>query len=135
MSEADGRDRTRFIEHDGRRILLLDFSSIRDSAAALLAIAEAKAVIARQPRNSLLTLTYIKGSAFMPSIVGALQDLARHDAPYVRAAAVVGMSGLQRLAFTAITLFSGRTFRVCRDLEEAKRWLAAQDGQAPPTVG
>jgi hypothetical protein len=125
MSEADGKGRTRFIEHEGHSILLLDFSGIRDPAVALTAIAEAKAFIAKQPQGSLLTITYIKGSAFMPSIVRALQDLARADAPYVKAAVVAGMSGLQRVAFTAIKLVSGRTFKVCRDVEEAKQWLVA----------
>jgi len=127
MSTADGTGRTRFIEHEGHRILLLDFSGISDPDVALAAIAEARAFVATQPLGSLLTITYIKGSAFMPSVVRALQDLATHDAPYVKAAAVAGMSGVQRIAFTAIKLVSGRSFKVCADVEEAKRWLAEQD--------
>lgn len=127
MSGADGKGRTRFIEHEGHRILLLDFSGIKDPAVALTAIAEARALVATQPLGSLMAITYVKGSSFMPSIVGALQDLARHDAPYVKASVVAGMSGIQRVAFAAIKLVSGRTFKVCRDVEEAKRWLAAQD--------
>lgn len=127
MSGDDGKGRTGFIEFEGHKILLLDFSGIKDPAIALAAIAEAKAFVATQPPGSLLTITYVKGSAFMPSIVGALQDLARHDAPYVRAAVVAGMSGIQRVAFTAIKLVSGRAFKLCRDVEEAKRWLAARD--------
>ncbi len=87
MNEGDGRGRTRFIEHEGRRILLLDFSDIRDPAVALVAIAEARAFVATQPLGS----------------------------------------GLQRVAFTAIKLVSGRSFKACRDIEEAKRWLAARD--------
>ena len=128
MSGADRPvPRTRFIEHEGHRILLLDFSDIRDVRVALEAIAEAKAIIAKQPLRSLLTITHIRGSIFAPSIVRALQDLARHDAPYVRAAVVSGMSGIQRMAFTAIRMFSGRKFHVSEDLEDAKRWLAAWD--------
>jgi hypothetical protein len=125
MTEGDPRGRTSFIEHEGHRILLLDFSGIRDPAVALAAIAEAKAFVATQPLGSLLTITHVKGSAFMPSVVGALQDLARHDGPYTRAAAVAGMSGIQRVALAAIELVSGRSFKVCRDVEEAKRWLVA----------
>ncbi|MFI5207161.1 MAG: hypothetical protein ACHQU8_06000 [Gemmatimonadales bacterium] len=131
MSTDDSKGRTRFIEYQGHRILLLDFSGIRDPAVALVAIAEARAFVATQPLGSLLTITYIKGSAFMPSIVGALQDLAKHDAPYVKAAVVAGMSGVQRVAFTAIKLVSGRSFKVCRDIEEAKRWLVAENADQP----
>jgi hypothetical protein len=119
--------RTYFVEHGGRRILLLDFSGITDEAVALEAIAEAKAFVATQPENSLLTVTHIKGSAFTPVLVRALQDLARADAPYVKAAAVTGMSGLQRLAYTAISAFSQRTFEVFDDVESAMTWLASLD--------
>jgi len=126
MSGNNG-GRTRFIEHDGHRMLLLDFSGIRDHAAAMEAIAEAKTIVAAQPRRSLLTITYIKGAAYTPAITRALQELAQHDSPYVKAAVVAGMSGLQRMAFTAISLFSDRAFHVCGDLEDAKRWLAAKE--------
>jgi hypothetical protein len=131
MSGADRHaPRTRFIDHEGCRILLLDFSDIRDVPGALDAIAEAKAIVAAQPLGSLLTITHVKGSMFAPSIVRALQDLAKADAPYVRAAVVTGMSGIQRVAYTAIRMFSGRKFHVCQDVEEAKRWLAAWDAAA-----
>ena len=40
---------------------------------------------------------------------------------------IAGMSGLQRIAFIAISLFSDRAFHVCADIEEAKRWLANKD--------
>ena len=124
MSEPEP-GRTRFVTHEGQQILLLDFAGIGNVPEALAAIAEAKAFIAKQPLNSLLTITHIKGAVFAPSIVVALQDLARHDKPYVRAAVVSGMSGLQRIAFHAIRLFSHRTFHVTRDVEQAKAWLTA----------
>ncbi len=134
MSGNEGAGPTRFIEHDMHRMLLLDFSGIRDHTAALDAIAEAKAIVATQPRRSLLTITYIKGAAYSAAITRALQELAQHDAPYVKAAVVAGMSGLQRMAFTAISLFSDRASHVCADLEDAKRWLAAKEDALTATA-
>ena len=132
MSGADRHEpRTRFIDHEGCRILLLDFSDIKTVPTALEAIAEAKAIVAAQPVRSLLTITHVKGSIFATEIVRALEDLAKADAPYVRAAVVTGMSGIQRVAYTAIRMFSGRKFHACPDVEEAKRWLADWDASHP----
>jgi PAS domain S-box-containing protein len=122
--------RTYFIEHEGHRILFTNAAGIKDADVALTAIAEQMAVFDTQPKGSLLTLTYIKDSVFTPAVIEALQNSTRHNAPYVKAAAVVGLSGLQRVAFTAVKLFTGRAFQVFDELEEAKRWLAAQGAAA-----
>ena len=50
-------DRTRFVDHRGKRILLLDFSRVRDPAETLAAIGEARQVVKLHPPRSLLVLT------------------------------------------------------------------------------
>ena len=91
--------RTRFIEHEGRKILLLDFSSIGDPQLALDAIAEARAIIARQqPDGSLLTLTNVTGSHFDSGVLRAIRELAEHNRPYVRAGAVTLLARNRQLS-------------------------------------
>ena len=47
-----------FVQHRGKRILLLDFSGIRDAQVALQLIDQARARVASQPqRKELLTVT------------------------------------------------------------------------------
>ncbi len=122
------RERVYFIEHDGRRILFLDFSGIKRTDEALASIEHAKDVIALQPKLSLLTLTYVAGSTFNPEIAKALWRLARSDKPFVRAAAVVGISGMQEALLLLVQKMSRRTFATFDSLDEAKRWLAGQGG-------
>jgi HEAT repeat protein len=118
--------RTRFIEHQGVPILYLDFSRISEPATALEAIAEARTVVAQQAPESVRTLTDVTESHFDTTIVKALRELVEHNRPYVKAGAVVGLSGLMRVVYSTLVHLTGRNLRAFDDLEAAKTYLAAQ---------
>ncbi len=116
--------RVNFIVHGGRRILHLDFS--RCSKAELQKVmGEAKQTIAREPRNSVRTLSDFTEVAADNSFTNGLAEFAKHNKPYVRAAALVGIKGVSRLILSAVRLISKRDLRVFDTVEEAKDWLAA----------
>src|SRR5215469_3223263 len=101
--------RTRFIEHAGKRIVLMDFSGVQDLAEALRIIEEARAFVAAQPREkTMLTLVDVHDSRFDDNVVAALKRLAAHNRPWVAAGSVVGMSAIQRIVFRIVNTFSGR---------------------------
>ncbi|HEX8271724.1 MAG TPA: hypothetical protein VF615_03665 [Longimicrobiaceae bacterium] len=118
--------RTRFIEHRGQRILLLDYSGIRDAAEALREIEASREVVRAQAPGSLLTLTHVRDARYNAEVIQALKALAEHNRPFVRAGAVAGMSGLHRAVFSTILLFTRRALRAFDDVEAAKDWLAEQ---------
>jgi hypothetical protein len=118
--------RTKFITHKGKSICLLDFAGITDPAEALAAIAEARRIVTSQPANSVLTLTYVKDATFNRDVVAALKELAAANKPHVRAGAIVGMGGLQRAIYIAVTQFTGRRLPTFASLDQAKDWLAEQ---------
>lgn len=124
-------ERTRFIEHRGRKILLLDYSGLRDPSETLREIAKSKELVARQPPDSLLTLTYVRDARYDSSVIQALKDLAAHNKPYVKAAAVVGMSGIHRAVYSTLILFTRRNIKAFDEMEEAKDWLVEQAGGPP----
>lgn len=119
-------ERTRFIEHQGKRILLLDYAGVRDPAEALREIEHSRAVVASQPPASLLVMTLVRDARYNASVLQGMKDLAAHNAPYVRASAVVGMSGLHRIAYQAVILFSKRNIKVFDQEPEALDWLVTQ---------
>lgn len=121
-------ERTRFIEHRGSRILLLDYSGITDPAEALREIELSRKMVARQPPGSLLALTYVRDARYNTEIVQALKGLVEHNRPYVKASAVVGLAGIQRAVYQTLLLFSKRVIRTFDDMEEAKDWLVEQQG-------
>jgi hypothetical protein len=130
-------NRTKFIEHAGRRIVYMDFTNVQEIEEGLRIIEQARLFVAAQPkRKDLLTLVNVENSKFDDRIVQALRNLAKHDQPWVMAGAVVGMSPLQRVIYRVINAFTGRRLAAFETVEEAKAWLVKQqkpvDEVTPP---
>ncbi|HEY0019964.1 MAG TPA: hypothetical protein VGC13_26930 [Longimicrobium sp.] len=119
-------ERTRFMEHRGQRILLLDYAGVKDPAEALRDIRHSMEVVARQPPASLLVMTVVREARYNAAVLQGMKELAAHNAPYVKASAVVGMSGLHRIAYQAVILFSKRNIKVFDQESEALDWLVTQ---------
>ena len=119
-------ERTRFIDHQGTRILLLDFAGIREPDQAVHEIRLSRDFVARQPKNSLRVMTLVRNARYNAAVLQAMKELAAHNAPYVRASAVVGMGGLHRIAYQAVILFSKRNIRTFDDEAAALDWLVTQ---------
>jgi hypothetical protein len=118
--------RVHVIEHRGMEILRLDFSHIKRTEVALDAIAEARGAISTRAANSVRTLVEVSQSIFNVEIARALWRLARADRRNVRAAAVVGVSGMQEVVLRLVERMSRRTFGTFSDVEAAKNWLVEQ---------
>jgi len=115
-------ERVRFIEHDNVPILYLDFSNC-PIATAHEVINTAAPMIRDKPEKSVLTLTYTDGGKFDNDIIQALKQFTKGNEPYVKAAAVVGIKGLQKIVLDAVRLFSNREFATFDDIEKAKEYL------------
>lgn len=120
-------DRTRFIEHRGKRIVLLDFKELRQEDEALAEVARARAFFETLPRDgSLLTLTDARDCIYTRVTLNAMKEMTRDNRERVRAAAVVASNAMHRVGVTAIALFSKRKLQVFSDLESARDWLVQQ---------
>ena len=121
-----GRDtmeeKIRFIKYEGKNILHLDFSNCT-AEEVLNTITKAKKVIAAHPEQSLLTLTDVTGARFSEAVTQEMKVFTAHNRPYVRAGAVVGVTGLKRIIFQAVIAFSGRKLSTFDSVEKAKQWL------------
>jgi hypothetical protein len=115
-------ERVRFITHRGKRVLSIDYSHC--NVAQLKAIAEeGHRMISRELLNSVRTLNDVTGTSFDHESVEALKSKVAANTPYVRRAAVVGISGLQRLIYEAVKLFTRRNIPLFSTREEALDWL------------
>jgi len=118
-------DRIKFIHHKGAEILLLDFSDCKADDVHPL-VEQAKSVIASRPHRSLLTLANVTNTRFDDSVNQRMKDFTLHNKPYVRAAAVVGVTGIKKIIFEAILLFSQRNMQSFDTVERARDWLISQ---------
>ena len=123
-----GRIRTEFRLHEGVRICHLDFTHLDSVEEGLVAIREAKAVIAKEPPQSVYTITDVTGSRVTPMLRSALTDLTQHNKPYVIAGAVVGMTAIQRVILRAIIQLTGRRLVTAASMEEAVAGIARGEG-------
>ena len=115
------------IERNGRELVLLDFTNVRNPQEGVERIARAKAWFARQkPDGSLRVCSDATGSRYDAAILEALKDLAAHNVPYVGVAAVVVPTAVHRVAMNVASLFSKRRFTAFSTREPALDWLAAQ---------
>ncbi len=116
-------DRVSFITHREKEILFLDFSNSQPHEV-LQTIEAAKRLISSRPERSLLTLTDVTNARFNQEVGDQLKQFTAHNKPYVKAGAVVGVTGLKRIIFSAVVTFSRRNLETFDDLEQAKHWLA-----------
>ena len=115
-------DRVKFITHQEKEILFLDFSNSQ-AHEIIKIIEDAKRVISAKPQNSLLTLTDVTNARFDEAVNSGMKEFTAHNRPYVKAAAVVGITGLKKIIFGAVMAFSKRNLASFDDVEQAKHWL------------
>ncbi len=113
------------IEHKGKKIAMVDLSNT--SPEDVIEITNStKAWFEKQPEHSLLTLTNVEGLHFNTSAVDALKEYTAHNKPYVKVGAIIGLRGLQRVAYNVIMAFSKRNLPVFDTKEQAMDWLVEQ---------
>lgn len=118
-------ERVRFIRHNHTEILFLDFSECK-AAEVFPLIEKAKAVIASQAERSLLTLTDVTNMRFDDTLNQRMKEFTAHNKPFVKAAAVVGVTGIKKILFEAVMLFSKRKLHAFETIEQAKTWLSTR---------
>jgi len=120
-------ERIQFVTHQGRRILVIDFSAIASPSEVLKTIEAAKQYVAGLPQTpKLLTLTKVDGVRFNDETVQAMRKYAEHNTPWVQAGAIVGMSSLHRIIHRMINMTSGRSLQAFDNEGAAKDWLVKQ---------
>jgi hypothetical protein len=115
-------ERINFVLHHGARLLIFDLSGC-GSSEVLELIKKAGRVIQAEPENSVLLATLTVNTHFSREVMSELRTYVDNNRPYVRASAVVGVSGLQEIVINALKAEAGREIAVFDDLEKAKDWL------------
>ena len=116
------------LTYKGKLIVCVDVTDleIQRKSEFQSILAKAGEKIRKNSPKSQLIITNVKGTRFDKEMAECMKDYAKGNNPYVKASAVVGLEGLQKIIFTAIRTFTGRDFHIAESMEEAQEWLAAQ---------
>ena len=114
-----------FIEHNGVRILRVDFSECEGVQAMLDLMDAAMPVIALELPLSILMLTRW-GPPLCQVTYRATQKYAQHNARYVKASAIVGLNQLQRTVLWPMVAQRAGKVATFNDERAALDWLSSQ---------
>lgn len=115
-------ERLRFIEHQGKRILMIDFSNC--GAHAMLALLDDfRAQVKGQPLDSLLAMADFTGAKLDKAVATRIKELLVLDRPYIKRAAWVGTGSLPHVYYENFKSFSQRNLPSFETREEALDWL------------
>jgi hypothetical protein len=114
-----------FIEHKGKKILHLDFTGCKIAELPGI-IQTAKAMVGKEAPGSVRTLTNVTNMEVTKETSAIMKDFTTFNKPYVVAGAVVGVTGLKKVIYSAIVAVNGRNMSTFDTIDQAKDWLATQ---------
>ena len=116
------------ITYKGKGMFFLSVAGLQLRQKKMVAqlLEAAKREIRRHPPKSLLVITDITNTGYDSDVASMFKEYAAHNTPYVKASAVVGASGIQKVILSAIKTLTNRKFYLASTVDEAKEWLASQ---------
>jgi hypothetical protein len=119
-------ERISFIKHNFKDILMVDISNIRNVEESIAVLEQAIKMIKTQAPKSILLLTNVTGTHYDKEGAEAMKRYSSENTPFIKASAVVGVSGIKRLVLNAVVRMTGRTIMTFDEVDQAKEWLSQQ---------
>jgi hypothetical protein len=118
-------DRIRFLEHHGKKILLLDYSKAT-ALDMMMLLEQVRAIVGRQARGSVVTLADFTGAEIDHDVAMKIKEVLTLDRPFVKKTAWVGSEGIPHAVMENFHTFSQREIVTFKTREEAMDWLAGE---------
>jgi hypothetical protein len=118
-------DRIRFIEHQGKQILLLDYSHATAPEMQLL-LEHVRITVAQHARESLLTFADFTGATVDHAVATKMKEVLTLDRPFVKKTAWIGVESIPHAFMENFYNFSQREIATFKTREEAMDWLVGE---------
>lgn len=122
-------ERIQWIQHKGKKILLVDQSNIRDEAQAIKLIEEVELEILKQPKGQKILTIFNSPNSIVTSAVSERSKklVANINAQGIPTgpSVIVGSAGFQKAVVQMMQVFM-KDLHLADTIEEAKDWLVAQ---------
>lgn len=117
-------ERIRFIDHQGKRILLVDLSKCPPDEFEML-VRRVPEHVTVQRFGSVLVLTDFTAVVFDRDAVRAVKETAVFDKPYIKKSALLGTESFPKDFYEELKSFSRRDLLMFKSRGEALAWLVA----------
>ena len=118
-------DRIHFVEHQGKQILLLDFSHANAHEMQLL-LEYVRITVAKHAHESVMTLADYTGSTVDHAVATKIKEVLTLDRPFVKKTAWVGTESIPHAFLESFHTFSQREIVTFKTREEAMDWLVGE---------
>jgi hypothetical protein len=115
-------ERIRFVTHDGKQILLVDFTNCPAREVEHVA-RNVPDYVTVQPRGSVLVLADFTGASIDREAIRAMKESAVFDKPYIKRSAWVGAEKFPDVLYENLKSFSRREFPIFKTRQDAFSWL------------
>lgn len=115
-----------WFQHKGKRIFYMNLA-VKTPEELKERIEIMKPVIAKEPPKSILCLADVQHGSFNPEITQIIKEFAKHNEPYIKVTACIGVEGLKKIIFDGVLLFTKRkNLAMKNSKQEALDWLVEQ---------
>jgi hypothetical protein len=112
-----------WLVHKGKRILYMDIAT-KEPEVLKDIIARIEPVVEKELPKSILCICNVGGGKANTEITQMLKNFTKHNEPYMKMTAVIGVEGIQKIIFSGVLLFTGRKNLILKNSkEEALEWL------------
>jgi hypothetical protein len=118
----------KFIEHEGKRVLLMDFSDITSVGLLSKLVDESiQLVQAVNVRRSVLALMDLSNTRIDRQVVVSLKRLSRNNGPHIKAITFVGLGAMWRFIISILLrVTKRRNHKIIQGRAQALDWLVHQ---------
>jgi hypothetical protein len=125
LGDSTMDERIRFITHEGKQILLVDFTNCLAREVEQIA-RNVTNYVTVQPRGSVLVLADFTGASIDREAIRAMKESAVFDKPYIKKSAWVGAEKFPDVLYENVKSFSRREFPIFKTREDALSWLVKE---------
>ncbi len=116
-----------WLSYKGKRILFMNLGGITESEDLRERIATIEPVVEKEEPYSICCICSLANSRTSPESTQTLKNFTKHNQPYIKMTAIIGLTGLQKVVYQGVVLFTGRKNLVIKDTkQEALDWLIEQ---------
>ncbi|MBC7876324.1 MAG: hypothetical protein H7Y59_04060 [Anaerolineales bacterium] len=116
--------KSRWIEHNGKRILYQDYSNFFfNEDAVKQELTEVQSIVLSEPKDSVLVLTNMSNTEVTLNLMPLFNEASRATKSYVNKTAVLGVTGVKRTLGDLLSKITGQPLMYFNTELEAKEWL------------
>ncbi|MDP1544458.1 MAG: hypothetical protein Q8L87_00440 [Anaerolineales bacterium] len=119
--------KSKWIEHNGKKIFYQDFSSnFFNEKAVTEELAAVQEIVLSEPENSVLVISDFSNTEITSSLMPILNAASSKTKAHVRKTAVIGITGIKRTLGDLLTRITGQPLMYFNNVTDAKEWLSQE---------